>query len=211
MSNSLQGASLDQMVLGGAAIDEIGDFLDSLDHDGRLAQVHASSRRMQRSLWQAASRTAPLGLDDFVGHHVPDGQVVPIHGFNSLPIPSFGRKFQKPMFRPPGRSDELWGYNISPFGPLIGPGYFVHTPTQHEADWEGRGGTVIDYFKVPDGDVPDHWPSVRPNTRGLQMFVYAHTRDFMRRVSEHVTIGAAFKKDQPEEMGAFFILVREDR
>ncbi len=32
---------------------------------------------------------------------------------------------------------------------------------------------------------------MRPNSQGLQVFVYHRTRDFMRKVSEHVSIGRA--------------------
>jgi hypothetical protein len=46
-----------------------------------------------------------------------------------------------------------------------------------------------------------------PNSRGLQRFVYHRTRDFMRRVSRHVTIGAAYKGESP--LDHYFVLVRE--
>jgi hypothetical protein len=40
------------------------------------------------------------------------------------------------------------------------------------------------------------------------MFVYNKTRDFMRRVSSHVTIGRAWKKESM--LPAFFVLCRRD-
>lgn len=208
MSTALSPASMTQMVMAGASLDEIASFLDGLTHEQRLGQVMGSPRGMQGKLFDLAASAEPLDLSYFVPDHVPDGTPVPHHGWNSLPIPGFGRRFQKPMFRPTGKKDQLHGYNISPFGPLIGPGYFVHTPTAHEPEWPERGHTVVDYFQVPDGPVPAHWPKVVPNSRGLQFFVYHKTRDFMRRVSDHVTIGAAFKNGK--KMGAFFMLVRED-
>jgi hypothetical protein len=73
--------------------------------------------------------------------------------------------------------------------------------------WTERGAVVVDYFQVPDGPVSPDWPEVVPNTRGLQKYVYNKTRDFMRKVSEHVSIGAAYKVEQA--LDHYFILVRE--
>lgn len=206
---ALVGADLTQMVMAGATLAQVASYLDALDHDQRLAQVRATPRKLQRRLWALAADGEPLTLQWFVPPGVPDDTPVVHHGWNSLPIPAFGRRFQKPMARHRGRADRLYGYNVSPFGPLIGPGYFLHTGTAHEPAWAPRGATVVDYFQVPDHDVPAGWPRVVPNSRGLQMFVYDKTRDFMRKVSRHVSIGAAFKGDK--EMGAYFMLVREDR
>ena len=61
---------------------------------------------------------------------------------------------------------------------------------------------------MPDGAVPDTWPRVIGNDRGLQRFVYHQTRDFMRRVSQHVSIGAAFKRERP--LDHYFVLCRRD-
>ena len=90
---------------------------------------------------------------------------------------------------------------------IIGPGFFVGVPTEGNADWEARGAIVIDYFQTPDGDVAADWPKVVPNSKGLQRFVYYQTRDFMRRVSEHVSVGAAYKVEKP--LGQYFMLCRE--
>jgi hypothetical protein len=38
--------------------------------------------------------------------------------------------------------------------------------------------------------------------------VYAGMKDYMRRVSEHVSIGRAYKHEKP--MNAWFVLVREE-
>ncbi len=71
-----------------------------------------------------------------------------------------------------------------------------------------RSGVVIDYFEVPDGEVVGSWPKIVPNSRWLQFFVYHKTRDFVRGVSKHVSIGEAYKKEK--SMGVFFILCRDD-
>jgi len=41
----------------------------------------------------------------------------------------------------------------------------------------------------------------------LQRFVYHQTRDFMRRVSRHVSIWAAFKRERP--LDHYFVLCRK--
>lgn len=65
---------------------------------------------------------------------------------------------------------------------------------------------VVDYFQVPDGAVADGWPRVVANDWRLRRFVYDQTRDFMRRVSRHVSIGAAFKRERP--LDHYFVLCR---
>ena len=56
------------------------------------------------------------------------------------------------------------------------------------------------------------WPApaiIKPNSSGLQVLVYHKTRDYMRRVSSHVSIGAAYKGESDKEMGAYFVLCRD--
>ena len=65
---------------------------------------------------------------------------------------------------------------------------------------------VVDYFQVPDGAVADGWPRIVANDWRLQRFVYHETRDFMRRVSRDVSIGAAFKREKP--LDHYFVLCR---
>jgi hypothetical protein len=90
----------------------------------------------------------------------------------------------------------------------VGPGYFVLEATKGNTNWEPRGAWVVDYFQHPDGPVASGWPRVRSNREGLQVLVYYGTRDFMRRVSQHVSIGAAYKGEKP--LDHYFTLCRED-
>ena len=138
----------------------------------------------------------------------PDGQPVVHAGWNSLPLPSSGRTFAKVFTRASGESKRLFGYNDSSLGPVIGPGFYVAYDTTSQPEWAGRGGVVIDYAQVPDGPVPAGWPKVVPNWWGLQAAIYWPTRDFMRRVSSHVSIGAAWAVGIP--VSARFMLVRRD-
>jgi hypothetical protein len=116
--------------------------------------------------------------------------------------------FDKRFCRPEGASDRLFGYNASPFEWSVGPGFFLAVRTAGRPEWEERGAIVVDYFQIPDGPMVEGWPPAVPNTKGLQRFVYHRTRDFMRRVSTHVTIGAAFREEK--SIDHYFVLCRED-
>jgi len=185
-------------------IDEIGAYLDGLNHDDRLAEVYSLRSRDQRDLFARAESAPPLSLKHFVPDSVAPLTPVIHYGKNSLPL---FRIFQKRFSRPGEGDDKLFGYNEGFTRFFIGPGYFVTIPTAGHPDWEARGAVVVDYFQVPEEAVPAEWPAVKPNSRGLQRFVYYQTRDFMRRVSEHVSVGAAFKVEKA--MGAYFMLCRE--
>jgi hypothetical protein len=190
-----------------ASMDAIAAFLDGLSHDARLSQTRALGRDAQRQLYRKAAAAKPLTLLDFVPQAVAPRTEVIHHGRNTLPLPGSLRHFQKRFSRPDSSDTQLYGFNMSPFLTTIGPGFFVAVATAGRPEWEARGAVVIDYFQIPDGPVPAGWPKVIPNTQGLQRFVYHRTRDFMRRVSTHVTIGAAFKEEK--SLDHYFILCRQ--
>jgi hypothetical protein len=196
----------------GVGIAEIGAWLDGLDHDARKAAAFTLDRAGQRALYERAAKGPAITLEHFVPDGVADRTEVIHHGRNTLPLPAGQKLFQKRFCRPgegdAARGSGMYGYNEAPTRGLIGPGYFVAIETAGKPEWEVRGAIVVDYFQVPEGPVVDGWPDVVPNSRGLQFFVYNKTRDFMRRVSQHVSIGAAYKKEKA--LGHFFILVRED-
>ena len=198
-----------------ADIGAIAAHLDGLSPAERLAETRTLGRSEQRRLYRAAERSAPLTLDDIVPLTTAARVAVRHHGRNTLPLPSSLKLFEKRFARPEGSGPtrRLFGYNQSPFLGPIGPGFFVAVPTARDAgvpgwqpEWEGRGGVVVDYFQIPDGPVPDGWPPVIPNSRGLQFFVYNHTRDYLRRVSTHVSIGAAYKVEKA--LDHYFMLCR---
>jgi hypothetical protein len=187
-------------------IEEIGSYLDGLDHDARWAEVGALSRSQQRTLYEK-SHAQPIGLEHFVNGHAPRTEVIH-EGLNTLPLPPPLRKFQKRFCKPDGGGDRLFGYNEGVTRRVVGPGYFVAVETAGTPSWESRGPVVIDYFEVPDGPVVDGWPRVVDNAWRLQRFVYHQTRDFMRKVSDHVSIGAAYKRERP--LDHYFVLCRHD-
>ena len=72
---------------------------------------------------------------------------------------------------------------------------------------------VYEYFKyrrnVPEKPPePADWPKVRSNAGGLSYFVFRDLNDTLRRVSEHVTIGEAWRNGK--NLHQYFILVRRD-
>jgi hypothetical protein len=201
--------SLRQLIEDPAArIDVLARYLDERDHAGRWAELEDLDRAQQRLLYEKAAEAPPLELEHFVGGAAPAHEVVDevIHdGRNTLPLPDRLRRFQKRFCRAaePGR---LYGYNEGPTRRLVGPGYFVTIPTRGRPHWEARGAVVVDYFQIPDGPVAPGWPDIVANDWRLQRLVYHQTRDFMRRVSHHVSIGAAFKHERP--LDHYFVLCR---
>jgi hypothetical protein len=187
---------------------ELAEELDRASASERRDAVLALDRRAQRRLYRRAAQAAPLALSDFVPAERAPLESVRHFGKNTLPLPRALRRFEKRFCRPAGDGPpRLFGYNETRVVRLVGPGYFVARATTGERSWESRGGIVVDYFEVPDAAVPSGWPRVVPNSHGLQILVYHHTRDFMRRISRHVTIGAAYKNERA--LDHYFALVRE--
>lgn len=191
-------------------IDAIGSYLDGLEARPRWLEVKQLDRDRQRTLYEKAAHAPVIDIAHFVGAAGPREEV--IHdGVNTLPLPTSWQRFQKRFCRPEsgnghGVQARLFGYNEGPSRRLIGPGFFVAIPTADRPQWSARGGVVVDYFQVPDGAVADGWPRVVANDWRLQRFVYHETRDFMRRVSRDVSIGAAFKREKP--LDHYFVLCR---
>jgi hypothetical protein len=182
--------------------------LNEADHAARYAAVQTCGLAELGRLWLLAADAAPI--DD--AHFVLDrGPLEPVahDGWNSLPLPASGRRFQKIFCRPEGvGAPRIFGYNEGSSRPWIGPGYFQLVPTAGDPGAEARGAWVVDYYQVPDGAVPAAWPKVVPNWWGLQAFVYNGTRDYMRRVSRHVSIGKPWARGV--ELPFCFVLVRRD-
>lgn len=189
-------------------IPAIGSYLDGLEAKARWLEVKQLDRAHQRTLYEKAAHASAIDITHFVGSAGPRQEV--IHdGVNTLPLPTAWQRFQKRFCRPDGNGAiqaRLFGYNEGPSRKLIGPGFFVAIPTADRPQWSARGGVVVDYFQVPDGEVADGWPRIVANDWRLQRFVYHETRDFMRRVSRDVSIGAAFKREKP--LDHYFVLCR---
>jgi hypothetical protein len=179
---------------------ELARQLDGMREDVRLATVLNLRKRQLAPLFEAAAANERLRLTDLVPAEVPALTEVIHEGKNSLPL--FTR-FQKRFCRPQaaeGVGSELWGYNEQTFRTSTGPGYFVVHPSE-------GGELVVDYTRLPPGKL-QAWPRIIPNSARLSRFIYYQTTDVLRRVSQHVVIGRAYRKGRPFD--AWFALVRRD-
>ncbi len=199
--------SMDLTVLIQPSVDlpRLTRVLDELGHSGRLATVRGWDGRTLARLYEAAKGHHALTTEHFVPAAIGPLTEVIHHGKNSLPAFSH---FQKRFARPDAAESppkELWGFNRQSNEAFTGPGYFVvHT------EWDAGqvpGEVAIDYRRLPPGKVPS-WPEIVPNSARLGRFVYAGMVDVMRGISNHVSIGRAWK--QGKYMDAWFALVRED-
>ncbi len=177
-------------------LDALERALDAASHADRMEVLDALSPRLQRALWDAAQGRA-ITLDHFVPPSTPPMRPVIHEGINTLP--SF-RHFQKRFCKPsaPSAREQLIGYNHQTFSAATGPGYFVCYEDQPS------GEVWIDYRELPT-ERPESWPKLKPNSDRLGRLVYHGMVDRMRRVSQHVSIGRAYKK---APMSAWFVLVR---
>lgn len=204
-------SELVSLIHGGAPIGVVETYLDALEATPREREVNGLVRADQARLFEIAGDAPPIRLS----HFVPDAlaELTPVHhpGRNTISTFTTFQRFEKRFARPAARRDRLFGYNASNAW-FIRPGYFVAYETDGRELWEPRGGVVVDYHMTPDGAVPSSWPKVVPNGRGLQRFVYHLTRDFMRRVSVHVSIGRASRDDSGRDqiLDYWFTLCRQD-
>lgn len=200
------------LIRGDASIALVAEYLDGLEDAARELEVNALRRSDQARLFEKAADGPASRLLDFVPAHVPDRTPVHHPGRNTVATFTYFQRFQKRFSRPRRDSAELYGHNASNAW-FIHPGYFVAHETDASSEaWKERGGVVIDYHRVPPGSVPEGWPAIVPNSRGLQRFVYHLTRDFMRRVSRGVSVGRASREDAKGDriLDYWFTLCRRD-
>ncbi len=183
-------------------VDALESTLDESTHEERLEAVRLFGSSIQSRLYRGVEG-CEFSIDALVPPETPSMTEVVHEGQNTLPVFS---TFQKRFCRPDMEhlSDEerdvLWGYNEQTLKWFTGPGYFV------AYDDATTGEVCIDYRETPEA-IPDDWPAVSPNDRGLSRFVYAGTVDRLRRVSRHVSIGRAYRDDE-EALENWFTLLR---
>ena len=195
---SQQMMSLSQQIRAGTSIEEISQSLDQLSPEDRLHQSRSLGARDQRRLWEICQDRA-VTLAQMVPPH-RTGQTVRHLGRNTLPV---FKIFEKRFYRPSTTHQVLWGYNEGVTRGLVGPGYFVC----RESDQPAIGKVVVDYEILPE-QAPEGWPRIKPNERGVSRLVYAFMQDYLRSVSEHITIGRAYRKGA--ESPNYFTLCRWD-
>ncbi len=183
---------------------KIADHLDHLPHQERLRQALGLGRTAQRNLFELVQGDTTLDLAHFVPEDRADMEEVIHWGRNTLPaFTRFQKRFCRPRKEEVGSQPVLWGYNQQTLLPLTGPGYFHARPGQPDTPvW-------IDYRGEPPVGRLASWPRQLHNRQRLSRVIYYGTIDKMRRVSQHVSIGAAFRGAKP--MHSWFILCREDR
>lgn len=154
--------------------------LDAASHEERLTWVRSLSGGQQLALYALADGNA-VSANDFVRG---DGEVVIHEGRNGLPV--FNR-FQKRFAR---LGDEIVGYNHNESGLIAwfaGPGHY----TSYDAP-DKPGEVWVDYRTIPTRQHPDYPPLI-DNDHGTRSLVFGNMVDRLRRVSQHVFIGNAYK------------------
>lgn len=175
--------------------DALEALLDTATHHERIDATRRFNKKIQRRLFDQADGRR-LTIDQFVPH---EDTYRPIHHWGKNTVFPIVDRFQKRFTRVPGHDDLLYGYNESWFRFAVSPGYYVAYMDDE------TGELVVDYTRLPEGR-PDEWPTILPNWFGLGPLIFLGMQDRLRRVSEHVTIGRAYKK---KAMNQWFVLVRE--
>ena len=179
---------------------ELARVLDDVADDVRLKSLYELDRRDMARLFEAARDNDPLALHDLVPEDTPPGVEVIHDGRNSLVLFRSCRK----RFCRSSSDRELWGYNDQPLSNWTGAGYFV--AYESEPTENGRREVVFDYSRLPSGPVPDGWPPVAGNDKGLSRFIFGDMTDVVRRVSRFVSIGRVHQRGRPRD--TWFMLVR---
>ncbi|QDG50833.1 hypothetical protein FIV42_08840 [Persicimonas caeni] len=181
--------------------DALESAFDEATHEQRVQAIREFTPKIQKRLFEAAE-----GRRVDIEHIVPSekGSLEEVIHEGQNTLPAF-RKFQKRFCRPSrdqrqSNREVLWGYNHQTMSPFTGPGYFV------AYEDEESGEVWIDYRELPT-ERPDEWPKIISNKARLGRFVYHGMVDRLRRVSQHCTIGRAYKG---KPMDAWFVLVRAD-
>ena len=187
------------------------EALDRVEHEVRLRAVKNITNKEQQVLWEMFEGSAVT-----LSHLVPSGteplKEVIHHGKNSLPAFNF---FQKRFCLTEKDQQKLAGYNHGDLEWLIGPGYYVAYSTEQEGEAESGGvkaesspgSFVVDYTQLPQ-EKPESWPEIVPAGAKMGRFVYQGMKDYLRKVSEHICVGRAYKGGKA--MDAWFVLCRED-
>ncbi len=181
-------------------LDRLAELLDGMGHEGRVHTIRTWNPRRQRDIFEAAKGRMPLDLDFLTPASVGSLVEVIHEGQNTLPVFSH---FQKRFTKLEGEAEAIGGYNHQTMSGFTGPGYFV----VRKGAGEHEGELEIDYTKLPKHK-PEGWPEIRANEGGLASLVYGNMIDYLRGVSQHVSIGRAYKGGKA--MKAWFALVRKD-
>ncbi len=177
----------------------LATHLDGLDPAQRLREALALGAREQARLFELVAGARRFTLDDLCPANRPPLRGVAHEGRNSLyAFTRFAKLFAVPDV--PGL-EERWGYNRTSalVTTTVGPGYFVATAQGDEV--------LVDYRRLPARPL-EGAPPVLDNAARLSLFVYHRTRDVVRGVSRHVSIGRAWRGERV--LDNWFVLCRVD-
>ncbi len=179
------------MVAGDASARDIAEFLDGLPPQTRVRTCLSIPGHLLAPLY---ARVRGHGLLEISVFASPPRQTIVYELKNSLRLFNTAQK----RFYQPTRGDVI-GFNYTgSLAPLTGPGYFYALNGDD-------GELVFDYTRLPDFRPPG-WPEIRPNTGIVAGATYGNTIDYVRMVSRHTVVGAAFRGGKPRN--AYFLLTR---
>jgi hypothetical protein len=180
----------------------VAELLDGLGHEGRVHSTSTWSAHHKSAIFEAAKGFRPIDLEFLVPGSVGRCEEVVHEGYNSMAL--FSRLEKRFANIASAGAPEIVGFNEQTWRAFTGPGYF--SVSLGEAEHEGE--LVIDYRKIPR-EKPASWPALRPNTGILGSVVFGGMIDYLRGISQHVSIGAATKDGVSRKV--WFALVRQDR
>ncbi len=178
---------------------ELARHLDALDPQSRLEQVLALSARQQARLFELAEGHRVFTLDDLAPAAATPLLGIRHEGRNSLyAFTRFAKVFAVPD-EPSLITTERWGFNDTSalVTTTVGPGYFVAVQQGSEV--------LVDYTRLPPKALTGA-PRPLPNSSRLSRFVYNQTKDLVRGVSTHVSIGRAWRGTR--RLDNWFVLCR---
>lgn len=177
---------------------ELASHLDGLPEAERLAQTMALSSGEQARLFELAEGARRFTLEDLAPSSTPPLTGVRHEGKNSLYLfTRFAKVFAVPD--EPTSEPERWGFNDGTqlVKTTVGPGYFVAVQQGDEV--------LVDYTRLPKRPLIGA-PKILPNEARLSRFVFNQTRDVVRGVSKHVSIGRAWRGTR--RLDNWFVLCR---
>lgn len=181
-------------------LDRLAEVLDGLGHEGRVHATMTWTRKQKKAIFEAVKGKRPIDFDFLVPASVGPLVEVVHDGHNTMPVFSH---FQKRFTKLENDDVQVAGYNKQSMEVFTGPGYFVVT----KGEGEHEGELVFDYDKVPRNKPPS-WPPIRKNDGLIGGIVNGGMVDYLRGISNHVSIGVAFKNGKPRHQ--WFTLVRRD-
>ena len=173
-------------------------WLDELSDAERLTQTLALGSDEQARLFELVAGARRFTLEDLAPSSTPPLTGVRHEGKNSMYLfTRFAKIFAMPD--EPTARPERWGYNEGStlVKTAVGPGYFVAVQQGDEV--------LVDYTLLPKKPLVSA-PMILPNDARLSRFVFNQTKDVVRGVSKHVSIGRASRGTR--QLDNWFVLCR---